>query len=145
MNGKWAMSRMVVAALIASLVLNVGLAAMLTARWNGPSAPPSRHRPEAFMERLVARLPVGERATLRAAIRAYGPQITARYRALRAARDRVRHAFDAQPFDRAALETAFAETRTHMAALQAAVQAAIADAAGKLSPAARHDLAPPRR
>ena len=97
------------------------------------------------MERLVARLPASERATLRAAIRVHGPQITARYRALRAARDRVRHAFGVQPFDRAALEAAFAGTRTRMADLQAAVQAAIADAAEKLSPAARRDLAPPHR
>lgn len=136
---------MVAVALIASLVLNVGLTAMLAARWNGPPPAPRGHRLEAFMERLVARLPAGERAPLRAAIRIHGPQITARYRALRAARDRVRHAFGAQPFDHAALEAAFAGTRTRMADLQAAVQAAIADAAEKLSPAARRDLAPPRR
>jgi Spy/CpxP family protein refolding chaperone len=68
-------------------------------------------------------------------------RVRAQRQATRAARRAVHDALQAEPFDRAALERAFAELREQRAKAQAAAHATVVELAEKLGPEERSKLA----
>jgi uncharacterized membrane protein len=145
--GKW-----VLAALIASLGVNLFVGGMvLGGRFHHP--PPGMFQSEgrergaadrgmsAFvMDRMAGALPREARGEFRRTVGEHRAAMAEADKNFRGARDKLRAAMAAEPFDRAALDAAFAEMRTRMGESQAAMHAALTDAASRLSPEARKRL-----
>jgi uncharacterized membrane protein len=140
--------------LVGSLALNlffVGTAGALTARhYIAPTqpAPVERSRTAAArVERLAAPLPAADAEKLRAAFRERAGAAEGARDALNAAFERVSAALRAEPFDPAALGTAFSAARAARPAYELAMQQIIAAGAQAMSHEGRSKLAewPPSR
>jgi uncharacterized membrane protein len=94
-----------------------------------------------LLRRMIAAVPAAERPEFEAALQAHRPALIAAGVALRAARRKVGDALTAEPFDRAALEAALAESRRGYADLYKITHLAVAAAAERLSPEGRRQLA----
>ena len=145
--------------LAASLALNLFLAGVFVGRYAAdpgaavavpaPATEPARGergpladlpgRP--FIQRMAQNLPPEERAKFEAAVAAHRPALSAAASRVREVRLRVHDAIAVEPFDRAALETAFEQLRRRNEELQKAIQTALADAVAGLPPDARKALA----
>lgn len=136
-------------ALVASLGLNLFLGSWLAGRLlAGPpmfrqgAATAERGAPgRSVMDRMAASIPAEHRAAFEAVMDRHRDPIADAAAKSREARGQVRDAIAREPFDRAALDMAFETLRARNAALQSATQAAIAEAAAKLPPDARKQLA----
>ncbi len=138
-------------ALVASIGLNLFLGSWMLGRWfSGPHMPrqvammgergtdaPGR----STMQRMTASIPPEHRAAFEAVMVRHRDRISEAAAQAREARGQIRDAIVKEPFDRAALESAFGTLRTRNEALQSATQAAIAEAAASLPPDARKQLA----
>ena len=140
--------------LIGSLALNlffVGTAGALTARhYIAPAQLPPVERARtaaARIERLAAPLPAADAEKLRAAFRERAGAAEGARDALNAAFERVQAALRAEPFDPAALGTAFSAARAARPAYELAMQQIIAAGAQAMSHEGRSKLAewPPSR
>lgn len=132
--------RAATAILLASLALNLFL---LT--WAGVGLfKQETRRPwlslESVEERYAARLSGNDAAAFRRALEAHRAELSARIEASRNSRATVRQALQAEPFERARLEAAFADSRQAMTAFQQALQSLLLDAAGELSADGRRRL-----
>lgn len=96
---------------------------------------------EAVIQRMTAAVPPENRAVFLAVIAEHRQQIADAGRQVRDARIKVRDAIAADPFDRAKLDQAFAALRERSQQLQASLHATVSDAASKLPPDARAQLA----
>jgi hypothetical protein len=138
-RGPFAISLIVVAFL--SLAANLVVAGFVVAHSIGP-------RPGGDIERIVA---IGIRAfppEIRDAIMKQADskrgEMRARLDDIQAARQRMFEAMRATPFDRTALEAAYADVRTRTNELQQAGQEIMLDAVANASPAVRSQIRPPR-
>lgn len=96
---------------------------------------------ERVISRMAAALPPQNRDAFEAVMAEHRTQLADAGRGVRDARVKVREAMATEPLDRAKLEAAFAELRARSQQLQAAVHAAVSDAAAKLPREARERLA----
>jgi hypothetical protein len=134
----------VVAALVLSLALN--------AAWMGYlGSTLFRDRGRGFpAERLVAlgarSLPEPLRERIAAELEPHGAELRSAFRDVRDARRAVFEAMRAEPFDRAAVEAAFADLRAKLAAVAAIGQTAMLAALEEATPEMRADIkVPPPR
>lgn len=143
-------SRWLTPALLASLGLNLFLVGLQAGEWfrqRQLPAPVAAPRPtdsapgtstpgealvRGVVQRALAAVPPDQRAGVEQRLGSHRPEIMRANRELRAARERVRDAFLAEPIDRAALERAYAEQRQRNLALQEATQRAVLDAMADL-------------
>ncbi|MBL8700379.1 MAG: periplasmic heavy metal sensor [Alphaproteobacteria bacterium] len=136
-------------ALLASLATNLFLAGLLVGDWLRPrdvgpprslpraaDAPPNGGTGETLIrgivQRALAAIPADQRGAVERRLAGHRLEIQRASRELRAARERVRDAFLAEPIDRPALERAYAEQRERNLALQAATQNAVLEAMADL-------------
>jgi uncharacterized protein (DUF2236 family) len=131
----------VLAVLFLSVAANLLIAGFTVARFAGP-------RPGGDIERIVA---IGIRAfppPIRDAIERHSRRDRDRFRqrfdAVREARQGMFEAMRAEPFDRGALDAAFADVRDTTDALQQAGQEIVAGAIAEAPPEARRRIRPPR-
>lgn len=122
-----------------SLAANGLLAAMLFFH-------PGHHRdwrngPDVRVGRLERHLAPESREVLREAVGKHRDTLKREFKAMRDARGRIAGALEKEPFDRAALEAAFAEVDRHHDVIQATVQQSFVDAASKLPVEERVKLA----
>ena len=146
--------RWLTVALLVSLAVNLLVVGVIAGHllsgqrhmWQRPDAMRSetsmRDRPgEMVMRRMAQAVPTEHRAAFEAAMAEHRTQLAEAGRAVRDARMKVRDAMMAEPLDRARLDAAFAELRARGQGLQAALHAAVSDAAAKLPADARTKLA----
>ncbi|HYE00803.1 MAG TPA: periplasmic heavy metal sensor [Alphaproteobacteria bacterium] len=125
--------------LIASLALNLALGGLLAGgairqwAWGG-------HGGEAPMRGLMRVLPAESHEAARAALAAGRPEMEARLAALRDARRELVAALAREPYDRAAVEAAFAALRARTAEVQAQAHGTVAGLAAGLGPEQRRRL-----
>jgi Spy/CpxP family protein refolding chaperone len=141
------------ALLLASLAINLVLATwfLVHAPWrHGPGGAEGRHAPVPQLVDLRTfrrALPEDRQGVIDAAFAAQRPELRQRIRALFDARRGVRDAIRAEPFDRPALDAAFARLRTAEADAALQAQGALGDVLQQLTPEERQQLADlvPRR
>jgi Spy/CpxP family protein refolding chaperone len=107
-------------------------------------AEPERHRsanPSHRVERIAARLPAGDAAILHMEFATRSEEIEQASDAFRIAREKVRLALRAEPFDAGAARTAMAEAGTKRQRLDELTQDVIASAAAKMTAEGRKALA----
>ena len=143
--GGWSIGRWV---LLLSLALNVALGAALLLplvaadHYRGQRSGHSHGGDHMPSPRQLRRLLGEEReAVVDAVFEKHRPALRETFRPLHAARGAVHAAMHAEPFDRAALDAAFAELRERDAATAAAVQAMLAEVIAQLTPDERARIA----
>jgi uncharacterized membrane protein len=129
--------------LLGSLALNlffVGVAVAMAVR---APAPPPRWNPDVFVrvERLSQTLPPADADILRGAFQANHDRIETAQSAFYAARNAIRETLRQDPFQVEDMRAAMATTRAARQAFDQIIQGVFADAAPKLSAAARHAVA----
>lgn len=143
-SGKW-----LLLALVVSLGLNLFVGGLVLGHrlhrephgdWTRPQHAENEPRIFGFVGRMASALPLGDRKQFIGAMETYHGELAAADARLRQARQKVRDAMAADPFDRTALENAFADVRTSMTDVQKVLHGALADAVSRLPPAARKDL-----
>lgn len=146
--GKWLLGLLVV-----SLGINLFLGSMILGRHffrphpdrfaeRAERAVPAADRPlRNITQRMFAALPDNERPALEAALAEQRSALSQASRANREAREKVRDALAADPYDPAAVDRAFAELRTRTEEVQRAMHGAISSAAAKMTPEGRKRLA----
>ena len=122
-----------------SLAINGLLAAMLF--FHPGHHHDRRHGPDVHLGRLERHLAPESRDVLRAAVSKHRDTLKREFAAMRDARDDIAGALENEPFDRAALEAAFAEVSRHQDVIQTTVQQSFIDAASKLPVEERMKLA----
>ena len=121
-----------------SLAVNGLLAALL---FFHPGHRDRHHGPDVHLGRLERHLAPESRTVLREAVGEHRATLQREFAAMRDARDEVAAALQKEPFDRAALEAAFAEVSRRQDAIQATVQRSFVDAASRLPVEERVKLA----
>lgn len=122
-----------------SLAVNGLLAAML---FFHPGHHGDRHRgPDVHVGRMERHLAPDSRDVLRASVGAHRDALKQEFEAMRGARDRIAGALEKEPFDRAALEAAFAEVNRHQDTIRTTIQRSFVDAAAQLPVEERMKLA----
>jgi uncharacterized membrane protein len=129
--------------LLGSLALNlffIGVAVAMAVR---APAPPPRWDPNVFVrvEQLSQTLPAADAAILRGAFQANHARIEAAQSAYHDARNGIRETLRQDPFKVDDMRAAMAKTRAARQTFDQVIQGVFADAAPKLSPAARHAVA----
>jgi uncharacterized membrane protein len=135
--------------LIASIVLNVfligaigaGVAARHGLIFDGDRGRPPRAFDLPSPRKIRAVLPEDSRPVAEAMFAAHRDEMRGRIRALFEARRQVAAAMRAEPFDRVALDAAFAELRTRQDDVATAAQGIIADLAAELDAESRGRIA----
>jgi len=134
----------------ASLALNAFLAGVILVLWSGPHFPPPR--PERMIEDMAATLPAADGQILQQSFAARAPNVGGRPRNREDMFERIRTALRAEPFDPAAMSLIFSEGRKVRDQIDDSIEAALVEAAGKMSAEGRRKLAewrppfpPPRR
>jgi uncharacterized membrane protein len=129
------------ALLFVSLAANLVVAGFTVARIAGP-------RPGGEIERIVAlgirAFPAEIRRDISEGVRGQRDELRARVDAIQEARQRMFEAMRAEPFDRNALDAAFADVRTKTNDVQAIGQSIVAAAIANASPQVRARIKPPR-
>lgn len=143
-------AKWLLAGLIVSLGLNLFLGSMIFGRhFHRPHgemfaerAVPAADRPlRRIAQRMFASIPDDQRPILESAFAEQRPKLAAASQASRDAREKVRLALQAEPFDPAALDRAFAELRARTDDVQSVMHITIAGAAAKMSGEGRKHLA----
>lgn len=127
------------ALLVLSLCLNLFVAGLVVARMGGPGR--GADAAMARQERFFRSLPEEAQPVVREVFREHRPEISARFARLREARREVATLLRAETLDRGALDAAMAEVRARGAEAQEVLHAAMAEAAARLPPEARHAMA----
>jgi uncharacterized membrane protein len=99
------------------------------------------HGPDVRIGRLEQHLKPESREVLRGAVDSNRDALKQEFDSLRDARDDVAAALEKEPFDRAALEAAFAEVEKHQDVIRATVQRSFIEAASRLPVEERIKLA----
>ena len=128
--------------LLGSLALNlffIGAAIAMTVR----APEPRRWDPDVFVrvERVTAALPSADAALVRTAMASHHDAIAAAQNKFHVARDEIRAALRADPFNVDAMRAAMAKTRAARLEFDQVIQGVFADLAPQLSSAGRHTLA----
>ena len=121
-----------------SLAINGLLAAMMFFQ---PGHHGGRHGPDVRVGRIEQHLSRESLDVLRASVDTHRDVLREEFGALRDARDGIADALAAEPFDRDALEAAFARVDERQDAIQATIRKSFIDAAAKLPAAERVKLA----
>lgn len=102
-----------------------------------------------ILERVIAlgarSFPADIRREITASLARERPELRAALRDVQEARRRMFEIMRTEPFDRAALDAAFADVRAKTEALQERGQALLGDAIEQASPEARSEIEPPPR
>lgn len=132
-----------------SLFLNVFLGVAVAVHFLGtPPRPPGPPTPAAIMEEMAATLPPADAAVLREAFAAKVADMESADAVLRRMPDRVAEGLARPDFDAGQLREVFAAGRDARARMDAAIEAALVQAAGRMSPEGRRRLSewkPPGR
>jgi uncharacterized membrane protein len=136
-------ARWLVGGAVLSLCINLFLVGLMAGHWfygppfgpGGPGGGPGRG-----MEAMINGLPEDVRPVFKQEFGAAKPQFDAARDQMRAARDKVEKAAEADPFDPAAFDQAFAELQTAMDGMQASAHQTIGKILPQLSAKQRHDL-----
>ncbi len=141
------------AALAASLGLNLFIGGFLVgdelrgwhhpphgAPWERPPHAENQRHIFGFVDHMAATLPEPDRKKFLGVMETYRGELAAADARFHDARDKVRKAIAAEPFDRTALDAAFADVRSSMEEVQKVLHGALADAVSQLPPDARKDL-----
>jgi uncharacterized membrane protein len=126
-------------ALFASVALNLALIGFLASRtisWSEAGRGGDR-----FVERLTRHMPAEAASRVRSVMAAQRPVMTRHLQEVRSARDEVRTALDAEPFDRARLEQSFTRLRRANDSVQDAIHQGVLAVAGDLGAEERRRLA----
>jgi uncharacterized membrane protein len=143
--GKW-----VLALLVVSLALNLFIGGIIVGQrlhHHGPRLDVARERADSdrrvftFLDRMAGILPPDDRKQFLTVIDTYRGELGHADSGVREAREKVRTAIAADPFDRNALEQAFEQTSVRWAEMSKVLHAAMADAISHLSPEGRKALA----
>jgi uncharacterized membrane protein len=135
--------------LFLSLVANVFLAGLLAGRFlhhgdwfGGQPAYVQQMGPFAghALQRLLEPLDDSDRQIVLDTVKSHADELMQINRQIREQRKVVAQLLKADNYDRKALDDAFAELRRRTDSMQETLQAAVGDAVGKLSPAARKQL-----
>lgn len=126
--------------LAVSIALNLFLAGMMIAWQMRPSPPPGPWF-ERMIQRMSADLPPADRDILLSSYETRRQELDRMDKEAQAAREKVRAAMRAQPYDPAALEAAMAAARDVREPVIKTVEQAIVEAAAKMSPEGRTKLA----
>lgn len=100
-----------------------------------------RHGPDVRVGRMEQHLAPESREVLRGAVEKNRGALKQEFEAMRDARGDIADALEKEPFDRAALEAAFARVNKHQDAVQATIQQSFAEAASQLPVEERVKLA----
>ena len=140
-RGPFAVTLLVV--LFVSLAANLMIAGFTVSRFTGPPGPGGGE-----IDRIVAlgirAFPPEIQGDIRKQVRAHRGQFGADLEAARAARQRMFAAMRANPFNRTALDQAFADVRTATNDIQSVGQTIVADAIANAPPDVRARIRPPR-
>jgi uncharacterized membrane protein len=134
--------------LFISLVANVFLAGLLAGRflhlyeWFGQPAYVQQIGPMAgrALQHLLEPLDDSDRQIVLDTVKSHADELMQINRSIREQRKLVAQLLKAENYDRKAVDDAFAELRRRQDSMQQTLQAAVGDAVGKLSPAARKQL-----
>ena len=135
--------------LFLSLIANVFLAGLLAGRFlhwgdwfGGQPAYVQQMGPFAghALQRLLEPLDDSDRQIVLDTVKSHADELMQMNRQIREQRKLVAQLLKADNYDRKALDDAFAELRRRTDSMQETLQAAVGDAVGKLSPAARKQL-----
>jgi uncharacterized membrane protein len=135
--------------LFLSLIANVFLAGLLAGRFlhwgdwfGGQPAYVQQMGPFAghALQRLLGPLDDSDRQIVLDTVKSHADELMQISRQIREQRKLVAQLLKADNYDRKALDDAFAELRRRTDSMQETLQAAVGDAVGKLSPAARKQL-----
>jgi uncharacterized membrane protein len=130
--------RWLVGGLVASLLVNLFLAGMLTGRFLFLPRPPAQAQAGAVMRRNAIReLPEEERLRFNVIMAAQGPALRTGRLKLRQLRQDVRQAIAAPHYDAALVAKRFADLRAATQAQQTLQQSTLAQALGQLSAQSR--------
>lgn len=143
--------RWLVALLVLSLAGNVFLGGLYAGAWLGDGEDASvesgekggesgRHPGQRIFKRMAEALPEADRATFEAAVAGQREALATAGLAMQEARNQVRAQFKAEPFDRAALDAAFADMRAKSQAFWETLHGVMAGAVAALSPEGRKKL-----
>ena len=133
--------RTVAMALLASLAVNVLLVGAITTHFLRQPAAPTGDRWRIAAEGLAATLPPADATKLRAVLANHTPALEIASADVRKAREGVRQALRAEPFNPAALDQAMVEFSTRRLEMQKRFQTVVAGAAAQVSPDARGRMA----
>jgi len=140
-RGPFAVTLLIV--LFVSLAANLTIAGFTAARFTHPPGPGAGE-----IDRIVAlgirAFPPEIQGDIRNQVRAHRGQFRADLEASRAARQRMFQAMRANPFNRAALDQAFADVRATTDDMQMIGQTIVADAIANAPPGVRARIRPPR-
>ena len=125
----------------ASLALNAFLAGVVLTQWYGPRFPPPPPRPEKMIEDMAAALPAADAQILRQSFADRAPNVGGRWGNREDMFSRIRAALKAEPFDPAALSRIFRDGRKVRDQIDDSIEAALVEAAGKMSDEGRKKLA----
>ena len=123
-------------ALAVSVAINLLFIGLAAGRVFGPGP---FGRMGAF-ERAAEALPPAEADQFRQIMRQHRSRMADEFKAMRQAREDVRAALRAEPFDRTRLERALAEVRQRSEATQQSLHAALVEGAARMSPEGRERL-----
>ncbi len=138
-----ATSRPVQIILLVCLALGLLLAGFVAGHFvdrHGPPPPPPKFSAEAMVDHIVRGLPKPDADILRDAFKANEAQLRAALAELEAGRQEVRAKLAAEPFDKAALQSAMDAARDKREALAVTVQGTVMGVIDKLSPEGRARL-----
>ena len=119
-----------------ALLLSMALNGFLLTPGGKQLAKPDRQRRfsvEGFEERILARLPEADAPRFKAVLAPHRDELARRMEKAGLARDDLRLALDAEPFNRQAAEAAFAKQQSASAEFQQAARSVLLEAAEKLS------------
>jgi Spy/CpxP family protein refolding chaperone len=125
--------------LLVSVAINLAVAGFMGSRmmgWGGPGRGGDR-----FVERVTRDMPPEAASRVRAALAAQRPAMNRNIEEMRRAREEVRAALTAEPFDRSKLEAAFANVRRIGDAMQDSMHAGVLSVAQDLGAPERARLA----
>lgn len=108
--------------------------------WEHPPRGENQRHIFGFVDRMATVLPEADRKKFLGVMETYHGELAAADARFHDARDKVRKAIAAEPFDRTALDAAFADVRSSMEEVQKVLHGALADAVSQLPPDARKDL-----
>ncbi len=138
-RGPFAVTLLVV--LFVSLAANLMIAGFTVSRFGGP---PSGGEIDRIVALGIHAFPPEMQGDIREQVRAHRGEFRRSLDAIQGARQRMFEAMRANPFDRAALDTAFNDVRTTTDDAQKIGQTIIADAIANAPPDVRARIRPPR-
>lgn len=139
-GSKMVANKWLIIGLIVSIGANVGLLGFLAGRASTIDVGPRGMDPMFGVARILPELSPARHDVLQPLIREHMHSIRPSIREIRHAQQELRAAILAEPFDRAALESALAKFREHLVQSQVASHAAFVELVAQLTPAERRLL-----